>query len=153
MNVVSRSRSLVDRMRSDEGPAQFARFVVVGGLSSAVYALLFLALAGFGDQAAMVAGSVASSVLANELHRRLTFHAGERVTWQAAQAEGGALVVAGMVLTGLALYGWDAVAGPGSALTDLAVIATVTATIGLVRFAALRWLFRPPAHAPALALA
>jgi hypothetical protein len=43
------------------------------------------------------------------------------------------------------------VAGPGSALTDLAVIATVTAAIGLVRFAALRWLFRAPA--PALALA
>ncbi len=151
MNVVRRSRTLVDRLRSDEGPAQFARFVVVGGLSSAVYALLFLSLAGSGEHPAMVAGSIASSVLANELHRRLTFHAGERVTWQAAQAEGGALVVAGMVLTGLALYWWDAVAGPGGALTDLAVIATVTAVIGLVRFAALRWLFRP--SAPALALA
>ena len=143
MDVATRSGSLLDRLRTDEAPAQFARFVLVGGLSSAVYALLFLALARFGDQHAMVAGSIASSVLANELHRRLTFHAGERVTWQAAQAEGGALVVVGMLLTGLALYAWDAVAGPSSAFTSLAVIATVTGAIGLVRFAALRWLFRP----------
>ncbi len=108
-------------------------------------------MAGWGDHPAKVTGSHASSVLANELHRRLTFHAGDRVSWQAAQAEGGALVVLGMVATGLALYAWDAVAGPSSALTDLAVIATVTGAIGLVRFAALRWLFRPlaPALAPA----
>ena len=143
------SRSPVDRLRSDAASAQFARFVVVGGLSSAVYALLFLALAGFGDQPAVVAGSIASSVLANELHRRLTFHAGERVTWQAAQAEGGALAVVGMVLTGLALSWWDAVAGPGSAAIDLAVIAAVTGAIGLVRFVALRWLFRPAVPARA----
>jgi len=144
VRTVLESRSSVDRLRGDAVPAQFARFVVVGGLSSAVYAFLFLALARFGDQAAVVAGAIASSVMANELHRRLTFHAGDRVTWQAAQAEGGALVVVGMVLTGLALYWWDLVAGPGTALADLAVIAVVTGVIGLVRFAALRWLFRPP---------
>jgi putative flippase GtrA len=153
VNVVIRSQPLVDRLRTDATSAQFARFVIVGGLSSAVYAFLVLALAGFGNQAAMVTGSIASSVLANELHRRLTFHAGERVTWQAAQAEGGALVVAGTVLTSLALYWWDTVAGPSSALTDLAVIATVTGAIGLVRFAALRWLFRPLVPTPALAQA
>ena len=144
VRTVLESRSPVDRLRGDAVPAQFARFVVVGGLSSAVYAFLFLALARFGDQSAMVAGAIASSVMANELHRRLTFHAGDRVTWQAAQAEGGALVVIGMVLTGLALYWWDLVAGPGTALADLAVIAVVTGVIGLVRFAALRWLFRSP---------
>ena len=143
----------MNRLRSDEVPAQFARFVVVGGLSSAVYALLFLALTGWGDQLAMVAGSVASSVVANELHRRLTFHAGERVTWQAAQVEGGALVVVGMALTGLALFWWDAVAGPSGALADLAVIASVTGVVGLVRFAALRWLFRPSATVPVLSRA
>jgi putative flippase GtrA len=134
-------RSVRDRLHGDEGSAQFARFVVVGGLSSAVYALLFLALAAAGDLEAMVVGSIVSSVLANELHRRLTFHAGERVSWQAAQAEGGALVVLGMVATGLALYAWDAVAGPSGAVAHLLVIATVTGVIGLVRFAALRWLF------------
>ena len=144
VRTVLESRSSVDRLRGDAVPAQFARFVVVGGLSSAVYALVFLALTRFGDQAAVAGGAIVSSVLANELHRRLTFHAGDRVTWQAAQAEGGALVVVGMVLTGLALYWWDLVAGPGTALADLAVIAVVTGVIGLVRFAALRWLFRPP---------
>jgi putative flippase GtrA len=136
-------RPVTGPLRGEGTPAQFARFVIVGGLSSAVYALLFLVLAGVGDLAAMVVGSVVSSVLANELHRRLTFRAGERVTWQAAQAEGGALVVAGMVLTGIALSAWDAAAGPGGPVTHLLVIAAVTGAIGLVRFAALRWLFRP----------
>ena len=151
MHAAVAGPTVLDRLRGDEAPAQFVRFVVVGGLSSALYAVVFLALTGAGAQLAMVAGSIASSVLANELHRRLTFHAGERVTWQAAQVEGGALVVAGMVVTGLALYGWHAVAGPGSALADLLVIGVVTGAIGLVRFAALRRLFRPAV--PALARA
>ena len=149
MTVSPRTRSATDRLRTDAAPAQFARFVVVGGLSSAVYAVLFLTLAGWGDQLAVAVGSVASSALANELHRRLTFHAGERVSWQTAQVEGGALVVVGMVVTGLALHCWDAVAGPSGAIADLAVIAVVTGAIGLVRFAALRWLFRPLALAAA----
>ena len=149
MQLAIDARPATGRLRGDGAAAQFARFVVVGGLSSAVYALLFLALAGAGDLQAMVVGSVVSSVLANELHRRLTFHAGERVTWQTAQAEGGALVVAGMVVTGLALSAWNAVAGPSGPVADLLVIATVTGAIGLVRFAALRWLFRPLATAQA----
>jgi hypothetical protein len=71
------------------------------------------------------------------------------VTWQTAQVEGGALVVVGMVVTVLALHCWGAVAGPSGAIADLAVIAVVTGAIGLVRFAALRWLFRPLALAAA----
>ena len=91
--VRSAGSRLVARMRGDDGAAQFARFVLVGGISSLLYALLFVLLDGFGDQAANIAGAIASSMLANELHRRLTFHAGERVSWFAAQWEGGGLAV------------------------------------------------------------
>jgi putative flippase GtrA len=132
---------LAERLRGDGARAQFARFVLVGGISSLLYALLYVLLDGFGDQPANVVGAIASSVLANELHRRLTFHAGERVSWFAAQWEGGGLALAGMVATALALGWFDSVAGDDGSLADLAVVAVVTGAIGLVRFAALRWVF------------
>ena len=133
---------LADRMRQDDVPAQFARFVLVGGLSSALYAVLFVALGDFGDQAANIAGAVGSSALANELHRRLTFHAGERVSWLTAQWEGGGMALVGMVATALALAWWDATTDTG-ALARFVVVAVVTGAIGLVRFIALRWAFGP----------
>ena len=129
------------RLRGDDAPAQFARFVLVGGLSTALYALVFLVLDGLGDQPANVAGAVASSVLANELHRRLTFHAGRRVSWFAAQWEGGGLALAGIVATALALGWLDAFTDDGGTLGRLVVVAAVTGAIGLARFVALRWVF------------
>ena len=140
---------LTERLRSDDARAQFARFVLVGTVSSLLYALIYVLLDGFGDQPANVVGAIASSVLANELHRRLTFHAGERVSWFAAQWEGGGLALAGIVATALALGWFDSVAGDDGSLADLAVVAVVTGAIGLVRFAALRWVFgaRSPDHA------
>ena len=132
---------LAERLRGDGARAQFARFVLVGGVSSLLYALLYVLLDGFGDQPANVVGAIASSVLANELHRRLTFHAGARVSWIAAQWEGGGLALAGMIATALALGWFDSVAGDDGSLADLAVVAVVTGAIGLVRFAALRWVF------------
>jgi putative flippase GtrA len=132
---------LAERLRGDDAGAQFARFVFVGGLSSLLYAVLFVLLDGIGDQPANVAGAIASSVLANELHRRLTFHAGARVSWFAAQAEGGGLAVGGMVATALALGWFDSVVGDEGSMADLAVVALVTGAIGLIRFVALRWVF------------
>jgi putative flippase GtrA len=132
---------LTERLRGDDGPAQFARFVFVGGVSSALYALLYVLLDGLGDQPANIAGAIASSMLANELHRRLTFHAGERVSWFAAQWEGGGLAAAGMVATALALGWFDSVTGGDSTAADLLVVAVVTGAIGMVRFVALRWVF------------
>jgi putative flippase GtrA len=131
---------LADRLRQDDVPAQFARFVLVGGLSSALYAVLFVALGGFGDQVANFAGAIGSSALANELHRRLTFHAGERISWVTAQWEGGGMALVGMVATALALAWWDATTDTG-AVARFVVVAAVTGAIGLVRFVALRWAF------------
>ena len=126
--------------------AQFARFVFVGGVSSLLYALLFVLLddlAGLGDQPANITGAIASSVLANEMHRRLTFHAGARVTWFTAQWEGGGMALLGVVATSLALGWWDATTDAGGAEGRMLVVGVVTGLIGLIRFAALRWAFGP----------
>jgi putative flippase GtrA len=137
------ARRAGERLRRDDGWAQFARFVLVGGLSSIVYAALFVLLAGLGDQAANVSGSVVSSVVANELHRRLTFRAGDRVGWWTAQWEGGGVAVLGIVATSASLGWLDAVADVDGAAARLLLVGAVTGAIGLGRFAALRWLFGP----------
>jgi putative flippase GtrA len=148
VQVRTAGHRLAERLSGDDAGAQFARFVFVGGVSSLLYAVLFVLLDGFGDQPANVVGAIASSMLANELHRRLTFHAGTRVSWFAAQWEGGGLAVAGIVATALALGWFDSIAGGGS-MADLAIVAVVTGAIGLIRFVALRWVFgaRSPHHA------
>ena len=134
---------VVTRLRKDDAIAQFGRFVLVGGVSSLLYAIVFLSCRPLGDQAGNVIGAVFSSILANELHRRLTFRADGRVSWFAAQWEGGGLALAGMVATALALGWFDSFAGDDGSLADLAVVAGVTGAIGLIRFVALRWVFAP----------
>lgn len=136
---------LADRLRREDGPAQFARFVLVGAVASALYAGLFIALDGLGDQPANVLGSLASSALANELHRRLTFHAGGRVSWWAAQWEAGGIALLGIVATSLALAWLDVVLDASGVGAHLLLVAAVTAAIGVGRFVALRWLFAPRA--------
>jgi putative flippase GtrA len=132
------------RLQQDDAGAQFARYVVVGGVSSAVYALLFIALDGLGDQSANLVGAIASTLLANELHRRLTFHAGQQMSWFTAQWEGGGLAFIGLVATSLALAGVHALVGDVGTGAQLCLIAAVTGAIGLIRFVALRsWVFTP----------
>ncbi len=134
---------LAARVRSDSVVGQFSRFVFVGGVSSAVYALLYWLLNGLGDVPANVVGSVISSMLANEMHRRVSFHAGQYVGFLTAQWEGGALAVLGLVATSLALSWFNAVVTDPAILTEVLVIGAVTASIGTLRFIALRWVFRP----------
>ena len=140
-----RVEAVLTRVRADDGYAQFARFVLVGGSTSALYALIFVALHGLGEQPANWIGSIVTSVLANELHRRLTFHAGERVGFLTAQVEGGTLSIAGLVTTSLALAWLTTVSDTDDPLLQFGMVALVTATIGTLRFIALRWLFRPRA--------
>ena len=132
------------RLRGDDAVAQFARYVTVGVVSSALYAVLFVGLAGVSDQVANLAGAIASTLLANEMHRRLTFHAGDRVSWFTAQWEGGGLAGIGLVATSLALAGVHGIIGDVGTGVQLCLIAAVTGAIGLVRFVALRsWVFSP----------
>ena len=137
------------RLRQDDAPAQFARFVLVGGSSTALYAVLFLSLRSLGYLPAHVIATVASSIFANELHRRLTFHAGRRVSWLTAQVEAGGVSFLGLVATSAALGWLDAVAGNAHPFWQITLVAAVTALIGLLRFVALRWIFRPTLLTPA----
>ncbi|WP_084529890.1 GtrA family protein [Nocardia crassostreae] len=134
-------------LRGENAFAQLIRFALVGGLSNISYVLLFLALSGSGPLQANLAGSVVSTMLANELHRRLTFHAGERVTWFTAQLEGGGLALAGLAITSAALAILETNApGLGDVMQALAVLA-ITAVVGGMRFVSLRlWVFRAPAN-------
>ncbi len=140
---------LAQRLRQDDALAQFGRFVLVGGSSSLLYVILYVLLDGMGGQPANVVAAAISSVVANESHRRLTFHAEARVSWFAAQWEGGSIAVVGIVATTLALGWLDRTSSTSSVLTELALVGAVTATIGTLRFIALRWLFAPRAHSRA----
>jgi putative flippase GtrA len=137
------------RLHGDDPVAEFVRFVTVGVTSSLVYFGLFLALRGLGAVPANVVAFVLSSALANELHRRVTFHAGGRVGWFTAQCEAGGLAVAGLLATSAVLAALDGVVGTAW-WAQLLLIAAVTGAIGLIRFAALRlWVFSGHAHRPA----
>jgi putative flippase GtrA len=132
------------RLHADDASAQFVRFVTVGVVTTVVYFGVFLVLRPTGQQLANLVGAVLSSMLANELHRRLTFHAGQRVGWLAAQVEGGGLAAAGLAATSTALAVLDGVLGTAW-WADLLLIAGVTGAVGLARFVALRfWVF--PGH-------
>jgi putative flippase GtrA len=144
----ARVAPVIARLRRDDTLAQFARFVLVGGTSTAVYAVLFIALQDLGYLPANAGATVTSSILANELHRRLTFRADERIGFWTAQVEAGGVSLFGLVATSVALGWLDARVGSAPVLLQISLVAAVTAAIGLMRFGALRWIFRPVA-APA----
>ena len=136
-------RLAVARLRRDDAVAQFGRFVIVGGAATLVYGLVFLTLSGLGYLPAHLAGTAASTVLANEMHRRLTFRADDRVSWLSAQIEAGGVAVVGLLATTAAL-GWvHSSADTVPAGVQIALVTAVTGAIGLVRFVTLRWIFRP----------
>jgi putative flippase GtrA len=137
------------RIRQDDGPAQFTRFVLVGASSTLVYAAIYIALAPVGYLAAHLIATVASSIMANEMHRRLTFQAEDRVHWLTAQAEAGGVSVLGLLATSAALGWLNETANSAPILLQIALVAGVTALIGLMRFLALRWLFHATASTPA----
>lgn len=144
--AASRVRRLVS---GDDALSQLVRFAMAGGLASAVHVLLFATLSSLGDQPANVVGAIASSALANELHRRRTFRAGGRISWLTAQWEGGGLALAGMAATSGALALLAAGTNGATLTAQAALVVAVTTAVGLVRFAALRWAFRPRSVQPA----
>ncbi len=127
-------------LRGDHVFAQLIRFAMVGGSSNIAYVLLFMAMNGFGPLVANIAGSIVSTVIANELHRQLTFHATGRVGWFTAQWEGGGLALIGLLISTAALAGLEFWApGLGELAQGGAVIA-IMAAVGGIRFLALRGL-------------
>ena len=133
----------------EDGAGQFVRFVAVGGTSMLLYGLVLLLLQGLGTQPANLVGSLASTVLANELHRRLTFRAGGHVTWLGAQLQGGGMALAGAALTAVVLAWAEATAGPTGPATQLVLVTAVTGLVGIGRFVGLRWAFTDRTPRPA----
>ncbi|MGV9616163.1 GtrA family protein [Nocardia xishanensis] len=137
---VARFGQLLQYLRGDRAFAQLIRFALVGGSSNVAYVLLFFAMHGIGPIVANIAGSVVSTIIANELHRQLTFHAANRVGWFTAQWEGGGLALVGLAITTAALAGLDLwTPGLGNTAQAAAVLA-ITAAVGGMRFLALRGL-------------
>lgn len=133
---------ILTRLRQDDAFAQLTRFALVGGMSTVLYALLFLALHPAGYLPAHVTATVVSSVVVNELHRRVSFHAGQRVSFLAAQWEAGTVSLIGLAATSAALGWLDATTRNAPAALQIALVVAVTTVIGTLRFLALRWLFR-----------
>lgn len=125
-------------LRGDHVVAQLIRFAVVGGLSNISYALLFMVMNGAGPLIANIAGSIVSTVIANELHRRLTFRAAGRVGWFTAQWEGGGLAVIGLVVSTAALAALQFWAPGLGELTQAGAVIAIMAAVGGLRFLALR---------------
>lgn len=130
------------RFLGESAFAQFARFVFVGASSNILYAALFVGLATLGSFTANIIGIAASTILANELHRRHTFHATERVGWFQTQWEAGGLALVGLAL-GTAALALVHVLFPGaSAVLQVVAVIAVSAATGALRFLALRgWVF------------
>ncbi|MFD6391609.1 GtrA family protein [Nocardia sp. NPDC060259] len=120
--------------------AQLLRFALVGGVSNIAYVLLFLACTDLGPLAANIAGSMVSTLIANELHRRLTFRAAGQVGWFAAQCQGSGLALAGLLISTGALAGLDTFVPGLGEFTQACAMLTVMAGCGGLRFLALRYL-------------
>ncbi len=132
------------RLRGDGWIAQLTRFALVGGSSNVLYALAFLLVDPYGSFAANIVGVLLSTMLANELHRRLTFHAAQRVGWFPAQWEGGSLAFLGLLLSTLVLALLHVLLPSAGAVTKVLLVIAVSAITGGLRFLFLRgWVFAP----------
>jgi putative flippase GtrA len=128
-------------VRREDAIGQFVRFVAVGGTSMLLYGVVLLVLHGLGTQPANLVGSLASTVLANELHRRLTFRAGAHVSPLAAQVQGSGMALVGVAFTAGVLAWAETAVGPAGPVTQLLLVTAVTGLVGMGRFVGLRWAF------------
>ncbi|WP_342213882.1 GtrA family protein [Nocardia wallacei] len=136
------ARQLGAYLRGDKWLPQLIRFALVGGFSNIGYFLLFMACYGGGAQLANLTGSIVSTALANEMHRRLTFHAADRVGWLTAQLEGGGLALAGLAITSASLAALDFIAPGMSDVAEALAVIAIAAAVGTLRFLTLRlWVF------------
>ncbi len=129
-------------LRGDQAFAQLVRFAFVGGISNIVYFVAFIGLRADGALAANAIGAIASTALANELHRRLTFRAADRVSWFSAQWEGGGLALIGLVFSSAAIASLQFAFPAAGGVTAALLVIGVSAAVGGMRFLALRgWVF------------
>ncbi|MEV6768871.1 GtrA family protein [Nocardia sp. NPDC051030] len=125
-------------LRGDHVFAQLIRFALVGGSSNIAYVLLFMAMSGTGPLIANIAGSIVSTIIANELHRQLTFQAADRVNWFTAQIEGGGLALIGLAISTAALAALGFWAPGLGEIAQATAVIVIMAAVGGARFLALR---------------
>jgi putative flippase GtrA len=126
----------------DHAVAQLLRFALVGGAGNIAYLLLFLVCDGLGPLVTNAVASIVSTMIANELHRSLTFRAAGRVGWFTAQWEGGVLALLGLLISTATLAGLAFTAPALGEITRAGAVLAVMAVVGCLRFLALRGLFR-----------
>jgi putative flippase GtrA len=111
----------------------FGRFVLVGGLSTAVSSLLFLLIGAWMPAAlANTVATVLTTVGSNQAHARWTFNSGRRGAGMHLRA--GLSVAITYPLTTLALLGLDRVHPDAGSTLELAVLLGASAVAGLVRY-------------------
>lgn len=124
--------------RRGEGPvASFVRFVVFGGGTGLAASAVLLVLAQSMSLAlANALVTVASTVVANELHSRLTFRSGE-TGWRMHLKSTGTVVVS-YLFTTTAMMVLHTVAASPNVVTEQAVYLSASGLAGIGRFAVLR---------------
>ena len=116
----------------------FARFVLFGGGVGVASSLAVAALASWIPWAlANALITVASTLLATELHARFTFGAGRRATWRQHAQSAGSAAIAYAVTCAAMLLLQQLVAAPGAVL-EQAVYLSASACAGVARFTLLR---------------
>ncbi|WP_329126025.1 GtrA family protein [Streptomyces sp. NBC_01465] len=116
----------------------FARFVLCGGGVGVASSFAVAALAACMPWAlANALITVASTVLATELHARFTFGAGGRATWRQHVQSAGSAGAAYVVTCAAMFVLHQLVAAPG-AMLDQVVYLSASAFAGVARFAVLR---------------
>ena len=136
-----------DAARRTSLPTQVFRFLGVGIASTIAYALLFLLLRAHTDApVANVVALVLTTILNTAANRVWTFGVRGRVRAVTHQAQGFLVLVAGLVVTTLALtLSYDA--GLRGTAAELAVLTAANLLVTAGRFAAFRlWVFRVPAR-------
>ena len=124
--------------------AQVVVFALVGGLSTAAYAALFLLLHGaLGAQGANVTALLLTAVANTAANRRFTFGVrGERHALRH-QAQGLVVLCAGIALTSLVLDGLHATVGEGHQVLEVVVLTGANLLVTVLRFVLMRhWIFR-----------
>jgi putative flippase GtrA len=122
---------------------QMLRFAVIGGISTAAYLLLFVALRGFtGSQTANLLALMATAVANTAANRRLTFGVRGRRDRAKHQGQGLVVFVVGLALTSGALAALSALSSTPARWVELSVLVMANLVATLVRFLLLRrWVF------------
>ncbi|MEV6427976.1 GtrA family protein [Nocardia sp. NPDC051463] len=135
---LDRLARVMQHLRGDHTLAQLIRFALVGGSSNIAYVLVFMVMSASGPLVANIAGSILSTVIANELHRQLTFRAAGRIAWFTAQWEGGGLALIGLLISTAALAGLEFWAPGLGEIAQASAVIVIMAAVGGMRFLALR---------------